>query len=576
MVNENSDTGGPILRTAMIAVVLGVLLILPSQALAAGGGWQTQKALTAQNLYGIAATSGDQAWTVGAAGTIVATKGGATSWVAQASTTTQDLRAVAFADSSHGWAVGDGGTILQTSDGGATWAVQASHDSRELEGVAFSDPAHGWIVGADGTIIHTSDGGGAWAAQASNTMQDLAGVAFADAEHGLVAGADATIRTTGDGGIHDTVPPRTIARGLRANRSSGWRNRSQTVTLHASDSGSGVAATCYTLDGGPRQTYQAPFSVFGAGSHLVKYWSVDWAGNVEAKHTGFVNIDTSKPVCVALGSVRTWSGTVASLAYRVSEPSPNCGKAFVTLTLNRQSRPVKRIKLSRVQLNQRHVYAFTVRLRAGSYTWVVTATDVAGNTQASEGKARLQVVALPLPTVADVQRRLVALKYLPAGAVSGRSDYRTSQALLAFQAWNGLPRDGVVDVQTRTRLAIASPPRPRSEPVSGHYVEVFRSLGVALCVDSGSLVRAVHCSTGRPSLPTPAGQFSVYSKSLDAFSAEYDSWMPYASFFHGGDALHGYPDVPAYPASHGCVRLSMPEAPWVYAFATLGTPVFVY
>ena len=145
MVNENSDTGGPILRTAMIAVVLGVLLILPSQALAAGGGWQTQKALTAQNLYGIAATSGDQAWTVGAAGTIVATKGGATSWVAQASTTTQDLRAVAFADSSHGWAVGDGGTILQTSDGGATWAVQASHDSRELEGVAFSDPAHGVV-----------------------------------------------------------------------------------------------------------------------------------------------------------------------------------------------------------------------------------------------------------------------------------------------------------------------------------------------------------------------------------------------------------------------------------------------
>ena len=46
--------------------------------------------------------------------------------------------------------------------------------------------------------------------------------------------------------------------------------------------------------------------------------------------------------------------------------------------------------------------------------------------------------------------------------------------------------------------------------------------------------------------------------------------MPFASFFSGGDAIHGFPDVPAYPASHGCVRVSMPEAPWVYTFLYYG------
>ena len=183
---------------------------------------------------------------------------------------------------------------------------------------------------------------------------------------------------------------------------------------------------------------------------------------------------------------------------------------------------------------------------------------------------------MPLPTIADVQRRLVALRYLPSGAVSGVSDYRTSQALMAFQAWNGLARDGSAGVKTRTRLVTASVPRPRPESVIGHYVEVYRSLGVVLCVNSGTLVRVVHCSTGRPGLETTPGLWYVYLKSLRFWSQEYSSWMPYASFFHNGEGLHGYEEVPAYPASHGCVRLSMPEAPWVYEFAAMGTPVFVF
>jgi hypothetical protein len=175
-----------------------------------------------------------------------------------------------------------------------------------------------------------------------------------------------------------------------------------------------------------------------------------------------------------------------------------------------------------------------------------------------------------------VQRCLASLHYLPQGAVTGVDDYRTQQALMAFQAWSGLARDGVDGRKTRARLEVAAPPKPRSESATGNYAEVFRSLGVLLCVSDGKLVRVVHCSSGRPSLPTPAGHFSIYLKSLDWWSTKYLDWMPFASFFSGGDAIHGFPDVPAYPASHGCVRISMPEAPWVYTFMYYGAQVYVY
>jgi len=111
---------------------------------------------------------------------------------------------------------------------------------------------------------------------------------------------------------------------------------------------------------------------------------------------------------------------------------------------------------------------------------------------------------------------------------------------------------------------------------TGRHVEIYRSLGVVLLVENGSVIRAVHTSTGAPGRETPSGTFSVYRKEQLSWSIQFKVWMPWASYFTGGIALHAYPDVPAYPASHGCVRLSAPEAQKVYDFAVQGTPVYVY
>ena len=187
--------------------------------------------------------------------------------------------------------------------------------------------------------------------------------------------------------------------------------------------------------------------------------------------------------------------------------------------------------------------------------------------QRPRGKRSLSVKAL--------QQRLAELKYLPKSAVDGIDGYRTQQAVLAFQSWRGLARDGVVGPATQAALAKAGPPRPHGDGPSGR-IEVYRDRGVTLLIKNDRTKRAIHVSTGGPGNETPAGTFEVFRKELKSWSVPFQVWLPYASYFNNGIAFHEYPDVPVYPASHGCVRVPAPEAPGVYRFAKLGTTVIVY
>jgi lipoprotein-anchoring transpeptidase ErfK/SrfK len=176
-------------------------------------------------------------------------------------------------------------------------------------------------------------------------------------------------------------------------------------------------------------------------------------------------------------------------------------------------------------------------------------------------------------SVAAIQTRLAGLGYLPAGAVNGSLNERTRQAFLAFQGWEGLERNGVASPATLARLAAAARPRPLRG--SGSRIEIDLDRQVALLVRGQTVERAIHVSTGASGTPTPAGDFQVYRKERNSWSVPYSVWLPWASYFAGGVALHGYPQVPPYPASHGCVRIPFAEAPTVYAFARLGVRVRV-
>ena len=177
-------------------------------------------------------------------------------------------------------------------------------------------------------------------------------------------------------------------------------------------------------------------------------------------------------------------------------------------------------------------------------------------------------------TVRGVQLRLWALGFLDRSSVTGSSSYVTEQALLAFQGWNALSRTGTVTGETQVALFAASPPKPSTHRAE-RRIEIHRDRGVLLMVEGNEVRRAVHTSTGAYG-GTPSGTFRIFRKEFLSWSVPFSVWMPYASYFVGGIAMHEYPYVPEYPASHGCVRLPTGEAHRVYEFADVGTPVHVF
>jgi hypothetical protein len=177
-------------------------------------------------------------------------------------------------------------------------------------------------------------------------------------------------------------------------------------------------------------------------------------------------------------------------------------------------------------------------------------------------------------SVRGVQLRLWTLGYLDRSDVTGELDYVTLQALLAIQGWEGLARTGTVTGQVQVELFRGARPRPRSHR-AGRRIEIHRDRGVLLLLNGNDVERAVHTSTGVGGA-TPSGRYRVYRKELYSWSVPFQVWMPYAAYFVGGIATHEYPDVPSYPASHGCVRLPAGEAERVYSFVDIGTPVEVF
>jgi len=179
------------------------------------------------------------------------------------------------------------------------------------------------------------------------------------------------------------------------------------------------------------------------------------------------------------------------------------------------------------------------------------------------------------PHVKTVQLRLVELGYLVTGDADGRFGPATANAVLAFQKWERLSRTGLLDKPTEARLAGALRPAPVTRVSAPKRAEVLLDRQVALLISGNRVVRAISVSTGKPSTPTPPGRYRVYAKIQRWWSTPFREWLPWAVPFVGGIAFHEYPVVPAFPASHGCVRQAFSVAHSTYDFAEIGMPVTV-
>ena len=178
------------------------------------------------------------------------------------------------------------------------------------------------------------------------------------------------------------------------------------------------------------------------------------------------------------------------------------------------------------------------------------------------------------PSIRDVQLLLADLGFMARGGVDGALDDRTAVAILAFEKWAGLPRDGALDPLVTARLMRATRPVPVIR-APGRRIEVQLGRQLAMLIENDRVERVVHISSGAWGTPTPLGSYAVYRKERMSWSVPFSVWMPWASYFTGGIALHQAPSVPPYPASHGCVRVNVYDAPYLYEFAVHGTPVRV-
>ena len=166
------------------------------------------------------------------------------------------------------------------------------------------------------------------------------------------------------------------------------------------------------------------------------------------------------------------------------------------------------------------------------------------------------------PKVLATQQRLSELGYW-LGTPDGHFGSLTQQAVYALQKAAGLSRDG--SVGPKTAKALADGVRPRAT-LSGNGVEIVLDRQLLLVVRGGTVKTILNTSTGNrerytstsgnPAVAiTPKGTFKVY-RGVDGplTNSLGELWRP--RFFHKGIAVHGSPNIPPWPASHGCARLS--------------------
>jgi L,D-transpeptidase-like protein/PKD domain-containing protein/putative peptidoglycan binding protein len=148
-------------------------------------------------------------------------------------------------------------------------------------------------------------------------------------------------------------------------------------------------------------------------------------------------------------------------------------------------------------------------------------------------------------------------------------------SIYAFQKVQGLPRTGVADAATWRALGRPRIPHARY-PSPADHLEVDKAHQVLYVVRGGGIALIVPVSTaGIPGYFTPEGRFGIYRKVV-GFDASPLGTLFDPMYFTGGYAVHGNPSVPPYPASHGCVRVPMWIAPYLFQTNGYGETVYVY
>jgi L,D-transpeptidase catalytic domain/Putative peptidoglycan binding domain len=159
-----------------------------------------------------------------------------------------------------------------------------------------------------------------------------------------------------------------------------------------------------------------------------------------------------------------------------------------------------------------------------------------------------------------------------ATPVTGYYDDATARGVLAFRKTNGMGWDGYATTEVYAKLLRHQGAYQLRYPKAGKHVEFDWSRQVLVLAKGGKPYRTYHTSSGAPATPTVFGTYRFYLQTPGTNA----KGMVHSSYFIRGYAIHGYASVPTYPASHGCLRVPIPNAASIFDWIDIGDPIYLY
>lgn len=183
----------------------------------------------------------------------------------------------------------------------------------------------------------------------------------------------------------------------------------------------------------------------------------------------------------------------------------------------------------------------------------------------------------------EAESRLKEMGYR-TGPVDGVIDSATQQALVTFQKWEGRRLTGHLTRAEFNAIRDATAPRPKDGGYKHVEVDLDRQV-LLLTDDDGVVTTILPVSTGSGEhykektmsglAYTPRGRFKIYGK-IAGWRKSPLGLLYYPNYFSDGLAIHGNPEVPHIPRSHGCVRIPMSAAKEMSEQLEIGTIVLIY
>jgi len=129
----------------------------------------------------------------------------------------------------------------------------------------------------------------------------------------------------------------------------------------------------------------------------------------------------------------------------------------------------------------------------------------------------------------------------------------------------------------------------KAQASDGKVIDISINDQMMTIVENNRVINKFAVSTGTWDMPTPLGTFYIQNHIYDAYSQPYDLYMPYWMGLGGGYGIHGLPywkyswgrvyegvNHLGWRVSHGCIRVAVVNAEWLYSWAGNGTKVVIH